>query len=200
MTANLAKEGVAALCKHSAYCACFLATMHMKRWCKPMWNKNYLKVTLWEFFCYPIFAIISLFYLKWCLILIPLLNDLRLNKQFEQSIKQMFPLSLTHQTPFVSRGHPFTLLPFSMCWGWKKTQKNNVGMSNWCYWSKCLPNGSIQWLLVVKPWTSSIGRCAWYCISALPWLAIKMASIEGVFFTVFVLHTTLAAARAIWSK
>ncbi len=36
------------------------------------------------------------------------------------------------------------------------------------YWSKCLPNGGIQWLLV-KPWTSSIGRCVRYCTAALQW-------------------------------
>ena len=48
-------------------------------------------------------------------------------------------------------------------WRWKTSEKNNVGMSDWFYWSKCLPNpnGGIQWLLV-KPWTSSIGQCVRY--------------------------------------
>ena len=50
----------------------------------------------------------------------------------------------------------------------KNIGKTSVGMSNWCYQSKCSPDGAIQWLLV-KPWTSSIGRCARYCTAASQW-------------------------------
>jgi hypothetical protein len=38
----------------------------------------------------------------------------------------------------------------------EKTQKSGVGMTDCSYWSKYLPNGGAQWLLV-KPWTSYIG-------------------------------------------
>ena len=46
------------------------------------------------------------------------------------------------------------------------------------YWSKCLPNGDIQWLLV-KPWTSppSAMRAVLYCRITM---AIKTASFVGV--------------------
>ncbi len=37
-----------------------------------------------------------------------------------------------------------------------------------CYRSKCSPDGGIQWLLV-KPWSSSIRRCARYRTAALGW-------------------------------
>ncbi len=50
----------------------------------------------------------------------------------------------------------------------KNPIKPGVGMTTWCYWSKCLPNASIQWLLV-KPRTSSLGQCMQYCTGALPW-------------------------------
>jgi hypothetical protein len=62
----------------------------------------------------------------------------------------------------------------------KKSTKIGVGMTECSYWSKYLPNGGVQWLLV-KPWTSSIGRCVWYCTGAPP-RPSKMASKVGAFF------------------
>ncbi len=47
----------------------------------------------------------------------------------------------------------------------EKAKKNKAGMTNCNYWPQYLPNGGIQWLLP-KPWTSSIGQCAWYCTCA----------------------------------
>ena len=79
----------------------------------------------------------------------------------------MLLISLICHTPIVSRGHPFTLWPFSVSWQWKNI-KTGIGMTNWWYWSKYLPNGIVKWLLV-KPWTSSIGRCEHYCTTALWW-------------------------------
>ncbi len=43
-----------------------------------------------------------------------------------------------------------------------------VGVSDWCYRSKYSPDGGVYWLLW-KPWTSSIGRCAWYSTAASWW-------------------------------
>ena len=48
------------------------------------------------------------------------------------------------------------------------TRRRGVGMSGWCHWRKCSPNGVIQWLLE-KPWTSSIGQCVWYLNGTPPW-------------------------------
>ena len=45
--------------------------------------------------------------------------------------------------------------------------KSGLGMTNWCYWSECLPNGGVSWLLW-KPWIFSTGQCAWYSTGAPP--------------------------------
>ncbi len=42
------------------------------------------------------------------------------------------------------------------------------------YWSKCSPDGGIQWLLV-KPWTLSIRRCARYRTAASQWSSKRPA-------------------------
>ena len=47
-----------------------------------------------------------------------------------------------------------------MIWQWN-IPKIGVSVSDWCYQSKRLPNGGVQWLLW-EPWTSSIGRCTRY--------------------------------------
>ncbi len=49
----------------------------------------------------------------------------------------------------------------------EKTEKNGICVTNCIYCPQYLPDGGIQWLLV-KPWTSSVGRCMRYCTSAPP--------------------------------
>ncbi len=44
----------------------------------------------------------------------------------------------------------------------QKSTKHGVCMTNCYFWLQHLPVGGMQWLLV-KPWTSSIGQCTWYC-------------------------------------
>ncbi len=56
----------------------------------------------------------------------------------------------------------------------KKLKKTSVCMSDGFYRPHYLPNGGIQWLLV-KPWTSSIGRCARLHTVALPWPSTRPA-------------------------
>ena len=45
---------------------------------------------------------------------------------------------------------------------------SSIAMTDWCYRSECLPDGSVLCLLW-KPSTSSIGRCAWYSTTASRW-------------------------------
>jgi hypothetical protein len=80
----------------------------------------------------------------------------------------------------------------------KKLKRNGVVMTDYIYWSKYSPDGRVQWFLV-KPWTSSIGRCMWYCTGALPQPS-KWPAWWVHFSIVVVFPVALAAARAIWSK
>jgi hypothetical protein len=61
----------------------------------------------------------------------------------------------------------------------KTSKKNVLAMSDSYYWTKYLPNGGVQWLLV-KPWTSSSGKCAQYCNRRTA-AAMNMAFFLGVF-------------------
>ncbi len=68
---------------------------------------------------------------------------------------------------------------FLRFWQWKTSEKTGIAMSLLWYWPQPLPTGGIQWLLV-KPWTSSIGRCARVTYRHIA-MAIKTASFVGVF-------------------
>ncbi len=90
----------------------------------------------------------------------------------------MLPISSICHTLIVIRGHPFALCSFSMSWSWKHSKITCVSMTDCSHWSKYLPNGGIQELLV-KPWTSSIG---WYAVTYRRIaMAIKTASKVGAF-------------------
>ncbi len=68
-------------------------------------------------------------------------------------------------------------------------------MSFLCYWTKYLPDGGIQWLLV-KPWTSFIKQCAWLSTGTLPWPS-KWPALSVYFLIVVCLPDALAAAEVI---
>jgi len=63
-----------------------------------------------------------------------------------------------------------------------------VGMFDWCYWSKCWPNGGVLWHLEMRALSCCIG------------IAIKTASKVGTFCIVVLLIVTLATAGAIRSE
>ena len=137
-------------------------------WCKPGWPQNLKRYILRVF--------ISLF--------MDIEDDYRLRNRFflfkqlnviltpptKYSIKLVKCFSLVwYVIPLLIFGAILVLCGlFLTIQRWNIPQTTGVGMSLLCYWSECLPNGGIQWLLV-KPWTSSIGRCARYCTAASWW-------------------------------
>jgi hypothetical protein len=76
-----------------------------------------------------------------------------------------FSSSVWHVTPLLILGQ---LKLYFNNLTMKYTLKSGVGVSDWCYWSECSPNGGIQWVLR-KPRTSSIGRCVQYSTAASRW-------------------------------
>jgi hypothetical protein len=80
----------------------------------------------------------------------------------------------------------------------KKLKKTGIGMNNYMYLRENSPDGGIQWLLV-KPWTSSIGRCTQYHTGAPPRQSNWPAKWVH-FFIVVAFPVTLAATGGIWSK
>jgi hypothetical protein len=80
----------------------------------------------------------------------------------------------------------------------KNIKNTGVGMSDGFYWPQNLPDDRVQWLLV-KPWTSSIGQCAWYCTGAPP-RPSKWPAKQVHLFLVVLFAVALAAAGAIPSK